>query len=48
MTAKELTLFGMALEALIKVDAMDEVKKIVAYMATADKSAIDKKDDKAV
>ncbi len=41
MNTKELALLGMALQALIKVDAMDEVNKIIDYMANMDKARTD-------
>ncbi|MDR1663345.1 MAG: hypothetical protein LBR83_00270 [Clostridiales bacterium] len=40
MTAKERTLLGMALKALVKVGADEEVNKIIDYMSQMDKPTL--------
>jgi hypothetical protein len=45
MPAKELTLLGMALKALIKVGATEEVEKIIDYMATMDSTVPKEKEE---
>lgn len=46
MNTKEIALLGKAMQALIKLGAMDEAKGIIDYMANIDKAeAKDNKQD---
>lgn len=46
MTSKEFSAFGKALKALLKAGLMDDVNKIVDYIADTETPSKDKEEDK--